>query len=124
MTYAIAMTDQKLSHHFSKSAVFSFYNEDNKEIALFKNPALDISGCSGKRQIIKRLKERQCHTVIVRKIGEKTLTKLIDAGFSVFQGNSRHSIEELLNNAKSGINQLTEPSQGVKKKTSCCGHNH
>ena len=124
MTYAIAMTDQKLSHHFSQSAVFSFYNDENKEVALFKNPAIDVSGCSGKGKIITLLKARQCHTVIVRKIGEKTLAKLLNAGFKVVQGNSRHSIEELLIDAKAGVNQLTDPSQGVKKKTSCCGHNH
>lgn len=122
MSYAIAMSDGNLSHHFSKSDVFSFYNEENKEIALYKNPALAVSGCSGKGQIIKLLKNRQCHTVIVRKIGEKTLAKLLTAGFKVAQGNSRHDVETLIAEARLGNNLLTDPSQGVKKKTSCCGH--
>lgn len=122
MSYAIAMTDKKLSHHFSKAQVFSFYNEQNEETAVYKNPALAVAGCSGKGLLIKLLKERQCHTVIVRKIGEKTLSKLLNAGFKVVQGNTRNNIEQLLEDARSSKNALTDASQGVKKKTTCCGH--
>ena len=122
MSYAIAMTDKKLSHHFSKAEIFSFYDEQNKQVAVYKNPALSVSGCSGKGVLIKLLTDRQCHTVVVRKIGEKTLAKLLNAGFKVVQGNTRNSIEELLNNARLDTNQLTDPSQGVKKKTNCCGN--
>ncbi len=122
MTYAIAMTDKKLSHHFSKAEIFSFYDEQNREVAVYKNPVLAVSGYSGKRLLINLLKERQCHTVIVRKIGEKTLAKLLNAGFNVVQGNTRNSVELLLNNARLDTHRLTDPSQGVKKKTNCCGH--
>ena len=121
MSYAIAMTEKKLSHHFSKSEVFSFYDESNKEVAVYKNPALSQSGCAGKKLLIDLLKERKCHTVIARKIGEKTLARLLNAGFKVVQGNTRNSIEQMLEDARLNKNALTDVSQGVKS-TGCGGH--
>lgn len=122
MIYAIAMTDKKLAHHFSKADIFSFYDEDKREVAVYKNPALTSTGCAGKKLLIDLLKERQCHTVIVRKVGEKTLAKLLNAGFKVAQGNTRHSVDTLIDDAKLNKCLLTDASQGVKKKTSCGGH--
>ena len=122
MSYAIAMTDKKLSHHFSKSEIFSFYDDNNKQVAVYKNPALSQSGCSGKKLLIDLLNERQCHTVIVRKIGEKTLARLLDAGFKVVQGNTRSSIEQMLDDARLNKNLLTDVSQGVK--STGCGSHH
>lgn len=124
MIYAIAMTDKKLAHHFSKADIFSFYDENKCEVAVYKNPALGHSGCTGKKYLINLLKERQCNTVIVRKIGQKTLAKLLDAGFKVVQGNTRHSVEELIVDACLNKNLLTDASQGVEKKAGCCGHQH
>ena len=60
--------------------------------------------------------------VIVRKVGEKTLARLLNAGFSVEQGNTRHSVEEMLTAATARAHSLSVPSQGVKKKTACAGH--
>ena len=126
MNYVIplskTMTDKKLAHHFSKADIFSVYNKEHKNIAMFKNPALDVKGCSGKALLIEAFHKYQCDVVIVRKVGEKTLARLLNAGFSVEQGNTRHSIEELLKTASTKSNPLTEPAQGVKKKKSC--HNH
>lgn len=123
MIYAIATTDKKLAHKFSKAEKFTFYNEQQEIIAVYQNPALDVSGCSGKDLIVDLLKQRECDTVIVRKIGEKTLGKLLAAGFKVEQGNTRNSVEELLENAAQQKNSLTKPEQGVQKKNKgCCGH--
>ncbi len=122
MSYAIAMTDKKLSHHFSKAEIFSFYDDNQKEVAVYKNPALNHAGCAGKKLLISLLAERQCHTVIVRKVGEKTLARLLNAGFKVVQANTRQSIESMLEDARLSKNRLTDPLQGVKKKTSCSGH--
>lgn len=127
MIYAVAMTDNKLSHQFSKSELFSFYN-DQQLISVYKNPALGVSGCSAKQLIIELLKKMQCDIVIVRKVGEKTLAKLLAAGLKVEQGNTRNSIEQLLDSASMQNKSLTEPEQGVKKDckhngnaSSCCG---
>ena len=122
MSYVIAMTDKKLSHHFSKSEIFSFYDENKRQVAVYKNPVLAAKGCSGKKLLVELFKERQCHTVIVRKIGEKTLARLLDAGFKVEQGSTRDSIDELLANASTNKNALTAPSQGVESKGCSCNH--
>jgi predicted Fe-Mo cluster-binding NifX family protein len=122
MIYAIETTDKKLSHHFSKAECFTFYNEQQEMIAVYKNPTLGVSGCSGKKLLIDLLHKMACYVVIVRKIGEKTLAKLLNAGFKVEHGNTRNSYKLLLENAHLQKSLLTSPEQGVKKKTSCCGH--
>lgn len=115
MIYAIATIEKKLSHRFSKTDVFTFYNEQGEVIGVYKNPALDVPGCSAKKLIIELLTKMGCELVIVRKIGEKTLAKLLDAGFKVEQGNTRNTIEQLLLDASLQKNSLTKPEQGVKK---------
>lgn len=122
MIYAIATTDKKLSHHFSKAELFTFYNDKNEVIAVYKNPVLGISGCSGKKLLIDLLNKFSCDVVIVRKIGEKTLARLLNAGFKIEQGNTRNSTEELLENARLQKSSLICPEQGVVKKTKCCGN--
>ncbi|PKF61660.1 hypothetical protein CW745_10060 [Psychromonas sp. psych-6C06] len=121
MSYAIAMSDQKLAHHFSKADIFSFYDDNHRKIAVYKNPALGMKGCAGKQTIINLFKQRQCHTVIVRKIGEKTLARLLDSGFDVIQGNTRHDITTVLEEASLKIHPLTDASQGVANNAPCCG---
>ncbi|MFT6926585.1 MAG: putative Fe-Mo cluster-binding NifX family protein [Psychromonas sp.] len=121
MIYAIATTDQQLAHRFSKAELFTFYNQQQEVIAVDKNPALASPGCTGKRLLIDLLHKRGCDVVIVRKIGEKTLAKLLHAGFKVEQGNTRHSYQELLTAADLHKNALTSPEQGVKSKMENCG---
>ena len=115
MIYAIAMTDNKLSHQFSKSETFTFYNEENQVLGTYKNPALSSSGCSAKHAIVDLLQKMQCDLVIVRKIGEKTLAKLLRAGLKVELGNTRNNIEQLLESAKAFNHSLTKPEQGIQK---------
>ena len=117
MSYAIAKTGPTLAHHFSKAELFCFYDDNQRKIAVYKNPILENPGCAGKQSLITLLKQRQCHTVIVRKIGQKTLARLLDAGFKVVQGNTRHSIEAMLNDAQLDKNRLTEATQGVQKNS-------
>lgn len=122
MIYAIATTDEKLANHFSKAEVFRFYNEQQELIAVYKNPALGIPDCGAKRLLIDLLHKTKCDLVIVKKIGEKSLARLLDAGFKVEQGNTRNNDSALLEDARLHKNALTSPEQGVKKKTTCCGH--
>lgn len=122
MIYAIAITEQKLSHKFSQSDSFAFYNEQQELIATCKNPALGLSGCAAKKLIIELLLKMQCDVIIVRKVGEKTLAKLLSAGFKIEQGNTRNSIEQLLNNAALNKNALTKPEQGVQSSCGSKGH--
>lgn len=120
MIYAIATTDQKLAHHFSKAELFTFYNDHNEVIAVYKNPVLGVSGCSAKKLLIDLLHKLSCDVVIVRKIGEKTLGRLLNAGFKVEQGNTRHSNEQLIENARLQKGSLINAEQGVAKKDKCC----
>ena len=127
MIYAIAMTDNKLSHKFSKSEAFNFYNDQQVLIAVHKNPSIESSGgCGSKQSIVELFKKMNCDSIIVRKIGEKNLARLLNAGFKVEQGNTRHSLEQLLADAALQKNPLTEPEQGVVKAdgAKCGGHAH
>ncbi|WP_019615635.1 NifB/NifX family molybdenum-iron cluster-binding protein [Psychromonas ossibalaenae] len=120
MIYAIATTEKQLSPRFSKAEIFTFYNELGRVVAVQKNPCLAVSGCTGKKLLIELLKKLNCDVVIVRKIGEKTLAKLLFSGFKVEQGSTRDTTEVLLENARLQKNSLTRPEQGVKSKGSGC----
>lgn len=120
MIYAIATTDKKLAHHFSKAELFTFYNDQNEVIAVYKNPVLGVSGCSAKKLLLDLLHKLSCDVVIVRKIGEKTLARLLNAGFKVEQGNTRHNNEQLIENARLQKGSLINAEQGVAKKSKCC----
>lgn len=124
MIYAIATTENQLAHHFSKAQKFAFYNQQKEMIALYKNPALDISGCSGKSLLIDLLRKMNCDVVVVRKIGQKTLAKLLAAGFKVEQGNTRNDINTLLDDAAVEKQPITRVEQGVVKKASSCCSAH
>ena len=117
MIYAIATIDNKLSPHFSKSQSFTFFNE-LQEVAVYKNPALGVPGCNAKKAIIDLFSKMQCDVVIVRKIGENSLARLLTAGFKVEQGNTRKNYQELIADARLHKNSLTMPEQGSHKK---CG---
>jgi predicted Fe-Mo cluster-binding NifX family protein len=123
MIYAIAITDNKLSHKFSQSEFFHFYNEQQELVGVYKNPVIGSKGCSTKNLIIDLFLKMQCDIVVVRKVGEKTLAKLLAAGFKVEQGNTRHTLEQLLTEAALQKNLLTSPDQGVKKMKSS-DHKH
>ncbi len=122
MNYAIAITKGKLAPCFSKAQIFEFYNTQHRKVAVYKNPILNVSGCAAKKLLIDLLIERQCNTLIVRKVGEKTLAKLLHAGIKVQQGNTRHHIEVLLENARLETHLLMDEKQGVPKKTKCACH--
>ena len=122
MIYAIATNQSKLAHRFSKSEIFTLYNDQNDIIASLPNPALTTIGCRGKQLIIKKLREFNCHTIIVRKIGQKSLARLLNAGFSIEQGSTRDSTIELLDNARKHKRPLTNADQGVKSQGDCCSN--
>jgi len=128
MIYAIAMNDDKLSHQFSKSQSFAFYNEDKQKIAVHNNPAIGTTGCVGKMLIVQLLQNMKCDIIIVRKIGEKTLAKLLKGGLKIELGNTRNTVEQLLESAKEQKHSLTKPEQGIHKscdhkgaEDQCCG---
>ncbi|WP_434340474.1 NifB/NifX family molybdenum-iron cluster-binding protein [Motilimonas cestriensis] len=122
MIYAIATSNEKLSHRFSQSESFDFYDQQGQRLARIENPALTTSCCQGKTQLINMLTTMGCKTVIVRKIGQKTLAKLLMAGIEVEQGNTRHSVTELLAQAKARSHSLTCPDQGVLPQNGSCQH--
>jgi len=122
MNFVVATTDKKLSHKFSKTEIFTFYNDQREVIGVYKNPALGVTGCSAKGRIIDLFKSMNAEVVIVRKIGEKTLGKLLNSGFKVEQGNTRDSIDQLLENAFLQKHSLLSADQGVPNKNSACGH--
>jgi len=122
MNYVVATTNKKLSHKFSKTEIFTFYNKQHEVIGVYKNPALGVTGCAAKGRIIDLFKNMNTDVVIVRKIGEKTLGKLLNSGFKVEQGNTRDNIDQLLENAFLQKHSLVSVDQGVPNKNSACGH--
>ena len=120
MIYAIATIGNKLSPHFSKAQSFTFFNEQ-EEIAVYKNPILGVSACGAKGSVITLFSKMKCDVIIVKKIGEKSLARLLTAGFQVEQGNTRRNFRELIEDARLHKNSLISPDQGSRKKSSGSG---
>ncbi|WP_052074603.1 NifB/NifX family molybdenum-iron cluster-binding protein [Shewanella mangrovi] len=112
MITAIPMSGDKIAGHFSKAETFLFINEQGTALAQEVNPGLS-DGCAGKAQILALLQQQQVTRVIVRNIGERLLSRLLDAQFKVFQiGSSRWDSAEFLADAPRYLLPLTDASQG------------
>lgn len=107
MIYAIATTNKRLAPHFSKAEMFTFYNEHKEVIAVYRNPALGAAECARIGALFELLKQMQCDVLVIRKIGKKALTTLLEQGYRVERGNARHTTSELLDNAALQKNSLS-----------------
>ena len=89
MITAIPMSRDKIASHFSKAERFVFIDAQGHELAAQANPGLQ-EGCAGKAKILTLLQQQQVQRVIVRNIGERLLSRLLDADLNVFQIGSSH----------------------------------
>ncbi len=131
MITAIPMKADKMSGHFTKSDSFLFFDDKGAVVGQSQNPALN-SDCSGKDALVDLLTASGCRQVIVRNIGERMLSKLLERDIVIYQKQGEGiAMEDLLSPEALGYKRLETPEQGVKspnyyKKQAegGCGHNH
>ena len=118
MIFAIPYQNERIAGHFTKAEEFLFTDQNTSERRA--NPALKGEGCRGKKSLLALLKSQHTDIVLIRNIGEKMLTKLLNANIRVFRTSGKESFESI---KLSSLTELTDPSQGrpcKNKKQSGC----
>lgn len=131
MITAIPMSRDKIASHFSKADSFVFIDQQGTQLAQLPNPGLQ-AGCAAKAEILTLLRQQQVERVIVRNIGERLLSRLLNAELSVFQiGSSHWDSPQFLADAPRYLLPLTAAEQGrpsikyqQKQANGGCGCDH
>lgn len=136
MITAIPMNQQQIAPHFTKAISVAFFDQQGNEIHRVANPALG-EGCAGKAAMLQLLQQYKADRILVRRIGQKMLSRLLSANFKILQINREHACEQnLATIADNELTHLTDANQGTPsinfdKKHSegkkCCqssGHAH
>ena len=102
----------RVSNHFVKSSEFLLFNPEGGLQQRLSNPVSE-GKCNTRHELITELKSQDVQNIIVRHIGQRMLTRLLQAGFSIFQVPAAikdAEIETIF--SRSDLVQLTNPEQG------------
>ncbi|MUK25753.1 NifB/NifX family molybdenum-iron cluster-binding protein [Aliivibrio fischeri] len=118
MKFAIPYQNGRIAGHFSKAESFLFTDKEHSEIT--PNPALNSTGCGGKKSLLSLLKSQQIDALVVRNIGQKMLGNLLKSNIRVFHAKGNASLN---NAAFTDLPELTDATQGrpcKNTKQGCC----
>ncbi|WP_051680291.1 NifB/NifX family molybdenum-iron cluster-binding protein [Vibrio rhizosphaerae] len=129
MIIAIPVKEERIANHFTKADHFIFTDESGEIVGRQPNPA-QAAGCAGKSALLALLQSERVERVIVRQIGQRMLSRLLDNQFAVFQTQTgRQELRHLIQAADEWI-PLTDTKQGrqsvnyqtKQQQGGCCGH--
>ena len=123
MAFAIAVTPrQEVAGHFGKAAAFKVYDEQGQLLADIENAGSKAVGCKHKKLIQRQLAEQNVSTIILGNVGQRSLARLLNAGFTVFRVPSRSAVADVLSGA-APREALTAAEQGrpCKREKGGCG---
>ncbi|PSU32632.1 NifB/NifX family molybdenum-iron cluster-binding protein [Photobacterium lutimaris] len=123
MSIAIAITPHhEVAGHFGKAAGFVVYDEQGQLIAELVNSGRREVGCKHKKQLQAQLAEHQVKTLLLGNVGQRSLARLLRAGFDVFRVPNRSSVQDVLN-GKVTREPLLSAEQGrpCKREKGGCG---
>jgi predicted Fe-Mo cluster-binding NifX family protein len=131
MYTAIPLQGDSLANHFTKASTFALLDQNGMLVKKIDNPAIQ-SGCEGKSQLVEILKAHQVNRVVVKNIGERMLSKLLNLKFVVRQANRRSVDISTLFNHMAEFPELIEASEGresvnyhnKQKQGGGCKHGH
>lgn len=104
------LSDGSLSGHFARALRFALYNPQGEHLSDLALPPLSDEGhCRRNHVLLLQLKQQGVNRVVVRRIGQKMLGKLLAAGLRVYQANRRAMPEALL---RADLTELTYAEQG------------
>ncbi|MCQ1057534.1 hypothetical protein LRP52_06685 [Photobacterium sp. ZSDE20] len=123
MSIAIAVTPHhEVAGHFGKAAGFVVYDEQGQQIAELINQGRKEVGCKHKKQLQAQLAEHNVKTLLLGNVGQRSLARLLRAGFSVFRVPNRTAVQDVLNGSVSREPLLTaEQGRPCKREKGGCG---
>ncbi|EAS43427.1 hypothetical protein C9J48_21365 [Photobacterium profundum] len=123
MCIAIAITlRSQVAGHFGKAAAFMVYDSQGQFIERIENTGSKELGCKHKKVIQRRLSELGVKEIVLGNVGQRSLGRLLNAGFSVIKVPQRSSIDAVMT-GKVEKEALTTAEQGrpCKRDKGDCG---
>lgn len=123
MSIAIALTARDhVAGHFGKAAAFAIYDQQGQWITRVENSGSRELGCKHKKIIQRQLAEYGVAEIVLGNIGQRSLARLLQAGFSVSRVAPRTSLAALLAGSVEK-EALTSAEQGkaCKREKGGCG---
>ncbi|MGF1726947.1 NifB/NifX family molybdenum-iron cluster-binding protein [Photobacterium nomapromontoriensis] len=98
MSVAIAITPrQEVAGHFGKAAVFMIYDRQGQCITEMVNEDPRAVGCKHKKLIQRQLVGHGVTEIILGNVGQRSLARLLAAGFAVYRVPGRTPLAAVLN---------------------------
>ncbi|PSV53154.1 MULTISPECIES: NifB/NifX family molybdenum-iron cluster-binding protein [unclassified Photobacterium] len=123
MAMAIALTPrEQVAGHFGKAAVFVIYDQQGQQVARIENTGSRELGCKHKKIIQSQLVEYGVSEIVLGNIGQRSLARLLHAGFHVSRVAPRTTLADVLSG--SAVKEaLTSAEQGrdCKREKGACG---
>jgi len=123
MSIAIAITPRsEVAGHFGKAAAFMVFDPQGEMIARIENGGSKELGCKHKKIIQRQLSEFGVKEIVLGNIGQRSLGRLLNAGFAVSKVPSRSPVEAVLAGNVAKV-ALTAADQGrpCKREKGDCG---
>ncbi|WP_339367429.1 NifB/NifX family molybdenum-iron cluster-binding protein [Photobacterium sp. J15] len=123
MSLAIAITPRnEVAGHFGKAAGFLVFNQDGQLIHQFENSGRREIGCKHKKVLQRQLTELGVTEIILCNVGQRSLARLLNSGFTVSRVPSRSPVAMVMS-GEIPREALTSPEQGrpCKREKGDCG---
>ncbi|MGF1693577.1 NifB/NifX family molybdenum-iron cluster-binding protein [Photobacterium kagoshimensis] len=123
MLRAIAVNAaNNVAGHFGKAPEFVVYDAQGQLIERMTNSGSKAIGCKHKKQLQRRFSELGVQEIVLGSIGQRSLARLLQAGFVVSQVAARTPVSDVLAGTASKLN-LTAAEQGrpCKREKGDCG---
>ncbi|PSW18602.1 hypothetical protein C9I98_16185 [Photobacterium sanctipauli] len=123
MALAIAVTPRnEVAGHFGKAAGFHIYDEQGQLLAELNNSGSREIGCKHKKVIQRQLAEHGVTRLVLGNIGQRSLARLLNAGFEVFKAPSRIAASQVVAGGTQ-LEPLLSAEQGrpCKREKGGCG---
>lgn len=123
MIKAIAVNAaNNVAGHFGKAPEFAVYDAQGQLVERMTNSGSKAVGCKHKKQLQRRFGELGVQEIVLGSIGQRSLARLLSAGFIVSQVAARTPVGDVLAGTAHTLN-LTEAEQGrpCKREKGDCG---
>ncbi|MBC7001667.1 hypothetical protein BIZ37_03770 [Photobacterium sp. BZF1] len=123
MSVAIAVTpNHEVAGHFGKAASFVVFDDQGQQIAELVNQGRKAVSCKHKKQLQAQLAAHNVKTILLGNAGQRSLARLLGAGFEVFRVPNRTPLQDVLV-GKAYREPLLSADQGrpCKREKGACG---
>lgn len=123
MSLAIAITPRgEVAGHFGKAAAFQVFDAQGKLATQLENSGYREIGCKHKKRIQRQLSELGVTEIVLGNVGQRSLARLLNAGFTVSRVSSRSTVPSVLaGDVAREVLRSAEQGRPCKREKGDCG---